>query len=429
MDERMRWSSERAFVFATAAAAVGLGNMWRFPYMAGENGGGAFILAYLISIVVLGFPIMLMEFGAGRTVQGSPVATFRDKHPHAAIFGWIVVLLTGIIMSYYLVITGWTLGYSVDSILGQLSSFEDFSAQYNSLWYFLVVVAVTTGVLVGGLSGIEQKANYLMPVLIVIIIGLSIYGLTMEGSREALRFLFSPDFSALTKFEIWFFAVGQAFYSLAIGQGYLITYGSYLPEKVNLPRAAGAVTGVETGIALLAGLMIFPMVFTFGLSPDEGSELAFNTMPVVFNEVQFGGILGTVFFTLFFLAALSSCIAGMKVVVTTIREEFKLTNTKAVFAAMTPVFLLGIPSALSFSPLEVMLGERPFLEVVDMFAATQIVVTCGVVGAAIIAWMIPRESLLESIGENRQRSVSWMIFIGRYLPVPVLIISIIRLFL
>ncbi len=429
MNERMRWSSERAFVFATAAAAVGLGNLWRFPYMAGENGGGAFILAYLIAIIVLGFPIMLMEFGAGRTVQGSPVATFRDKHPRTALFGWIVVLLTGIIMSYYLVITGWTLGYSVDSVLGQLSSFEDFSAQYNSLWYFLIVVVLTTGVLIGGLSGIEQKANYLMPVLIVIIIGLSIYGLTMEGSRDALRFLFSPDFGALTKFEIWFFAIGQAFYSLAIGQGYLITYGSYLPEKVNLPRAAGTVAGVETGIALLAGLMIFPMVFTFGLSPDEGSELAFNTMPVVFNQVQFGGILGAVFFTLFFLAALSSCIAGMKVVVTAIREEFTLTNTKAVIAAMMPVFLLGIPSALSFSPLEIMIGDRPFLEVVDMFAATQVVVTCGVVGAAIISWLIPRDSLLQSIGENRRRMVGWMIFIGRYLPIPVLIISLIRLFL
>lgn len=428
MDERMRWSSERAFVFATAAAAVGLGNLWRFPYMAGENGGGAFILAYLISIVVLGFPIMLMEFGAGRTVQGSPVATFRDKHPRAAIFGWIVVILTSIIMSYYLVITGWTLGYSVNSILGQLSSFEDFSSQYNSLWYFIIVVVLTTVVLIGGLSGIEQKANYLMPVLIVIIVGLSMYGLTMEGSREAMRFLFSPDFGALSKPEIWVFAIGQAFYSLAIGQGYLITYGSYLPEKVNLPRATGAVTGIETGIALLAGLMIFPMVFTFNLSPDEGSELAFNTMPVVFNRIQFGGILATVFFTLFFLAALSSCVAGMKVVVTAIREEFKLSNARAVIVGMIPVFLLGVPSALSFSPLEIMLGSRPFLEVVDLFAATQIVVTCGVIGAAIISWLIPRENLLASIGEDKKRMVAWMIFIGRYLPAPVLIISLIRLF-
>ncbi len=427
MDERMRWSSERAFVFATAAAAVGLGNMWRFPYMAGEHGGGAFILAYLVSIVLLGFPIMLMEFGAGRTVEGSPVATFREKHRWTAIFGWIVVILTGIIMSYYLVITGWTLGYSVNSITGQVSAFENFSEQYNSLWYFIIVVVITTLVLIGGLSRIEQKTNYLMPVLIAIIVGLTIFGLTMKGSGQALRFLFSPDFSALAKPGIWVFAVGQAFYSLAVGQGYLITYGSYLPKKVNLPRSAAVITGVETGIALLAGMMIFPVVFTYGLAPDEGSELAFNTMPVAFDNMRYGGLLGSLFFTLFFLAALSSCIAGMKVVVTAIREEFKLTNKKAVFASMIPVFLLGILSALSFTPVELSLAGRPFLEVVDLFAATQVVVLCGVIGAGIIAWLIPRESLVVSLGIKNRLMINWIIFIGRYLPIPVLVFSILRL--
>lgn len=427
MDLRKKWSSERAFIFATAAAAVGLGNMWRFPYMAGEHGGGAFIIAYLISIVVLGLPIMLMEFGAGRTVEGSPVATFRKKHRRATIFGWIVVILTGIIMSYYFVITGWTLGYSVDSIIGQTSSFENFSAQYNSLWYFIIVTVLTALVLIGGLESIERNTKYLMPVLIVIIIAMSIFGLTMKGSGEALRFLFTPDYSAFSKPGIWIIAIGQAFYSLAIGQGYLITYGSHLSDKVNLPRSTAIIAGVETGVALLAGLMIFPIVFSYGLTPDEGSELAFNTMPVAFANMRFGGLIGTLFFTLFFLAALSSCIAGMKVVVTAIKEEFKINDKKAVFAGMIPVFLLGIFSALSFTPVKLTLAGRPFLEVVDLFAATQIVVISGVTGAAIIAWLIPLKSLVKATGVNRYM-VNYIIFIGRYLPIPVLIFSIIRMF-
>ncbi len=429
MQQRAKWSSERAFVFSTAAAAVGLGNLWRFPYMAGDNGGAAFIIAYLIAAVILGFPIMVLEIGVGRAAQGSPVRTFRRYHRLAPLFGWVVVGLTGIILSYYLVITGWTLGYAARSVTGRLVGFEEFTAGYISLWLFFVVAIVAAGVLVRGVEGIEKTTTVLMPVLIVIVIGLAAFGLTQAGAGEAMRFMFSPDFGALASPSMWLFAFGQAFYSLAVGQGYLITYGSHLPDKVNLPRAAGSVAVIETAIALLAGLMIFPMVFTVGLAPDEGSELAFNTLPRVFEVIPGGAVLGAVFFVLFFLAALSSCIAGLKVVVTAVKEEFALSQARAVVATIVPVVVLGVPSALSFTPVQLSLAGRPFLEVVDLFAATQIVVASGIIGGALISWLVPRERLVEKMGVTHEGAAWWMITAARYLPIPVLILLLVTLVL
>lgn len=412
----LRWSSTRAFILSTSAAAIGLGNLWRFPYLAGENGGGAFILAYLIAVVAIAVPIMILEIGAGKFVLGSPVATFRAVHPRASIVGWLVVLLTVIITSYYLVITGWTLGYAADSVRGAVSPFEEFTSGYASLWYFLVVSVLVAGVLLAGLAGIERLATYLVPILLVAVVVLVVYGFTLEGRGEAVRFMFAPDFARLAEPQLWLLAVGQAFYSLAIGQGYLITYGSYLPLDVNVPRASIIVAMVETSVALLAGLMIFPLVFAFDLQPDEGTQLAFNTLPRAFNSLGPGIVLAAVFFPLLFLAAFSSSIAGMKVVVNAVQEEMRLTARQAVLVTFAVLTVLGIPSALSFGPVELSMFGTPFIEVVDRVGATQIVVASGLIGATLFAWFVPRERFEDALHDWRLPWARVVVGVGRVVP-------------
>ena len=417
--QRGEWSSERAFVLSTAAAAVGLGNLWRFPYMAGENGGAAFVLAYLVALVVVGMPVMILELTGGRFGRGGPIATFRRIHPRAALVGWLVVGLTTLIVSYYLVITGWTLGYALLSFTGDFPTFGDFTEGYASVWYFVAVLVLTAGLLLFGLAGIEKKALFTMPLLLAVILGLAIFGLTFgEGRSEAASFLLDPDFTMLASPTLWLLAFGQAFYSLAVGQGYLITYGSYLPKRVNVPRAAGTIAVIETSVALLAGWMIFPLVFAMGLAPDEGSELAFNTLPRAFDDIPLGTAVGILFFVLFFTAAFSSCIAGLKVVVTAVREELNLAHRKAVLLAALGAGVLGIPSALSFTPMELTLFGEPVLDVMDALAATQVVVICGVAGAGVISWLLPQKRLLAKLGTLWVGPALGVIWVARLLFIP-----------
>jgi neurotransmitter:Na+ symporter, NSS family len=421
----IRWSSERMFIFATIGAAVGLGNLWRFPYLAGENGGAAFILAYLVAVLLFGIPLMILEIGAGRAERGGPIRALRKIWSKAGIFGWLVVLLTLLIMSYYFVITGWTLGYAVNSYRGSLQSFAEFTTGYASLGYFAVVFIITSIIVAVGVKAIEWLAKIMVPLLIVIVLLLTAYSLTLPGRSEALAFLFNPDFSMLTSPTLWLLAFGQAFYSLAVGQGYLITYGSFLEHDVNVPRSTGFIALFETTAALVAGVMIFPIVFSFGLDPGEGTELAFNALPLALQQMPFGGIVAILFFSLFFLAAISSCVAGMEVVKTAAREEFELSNLKATLVAFLPALPLGILSALSFTPTAVELFGRPFLEVLDLFAANQIVVISGITAGAIIGWNISKVETAQGFGFQWRRLGWWTVLVARFLPIPAAILLLV----
>ncbi len=422
---RSKWSSEKAFVLATAAAAVGLGNVWRFPYIAGENGGAAFIIAYIFAVLALGIPLMIVEISAGNIKKGGPVRTFRAMNKKMAFFGWLVVGLTMIIMSYYLVITGWTLGYALESLTGNISSFEDFTSDYRSLFYFLIVCGFTAFIVARGVSAIEILNKIMMPLFLLIILVLTGYSLTLEGTGRALSFLFEPDMSSFLSPQLWVLAFGQAFYSLAVGQGYLITYGSFLPENINIPRSVSIVAIFETGVALIAGLMIFPLVFTFGLDPAGGADLAFTTLPIAFGNIPLGLILAIPFFWLFFLAAISSCIAGMEVVKTSMREELRLTHKWATVASFLPILPLGILAALSFTPADLSFMGRPFLEVLDMFAANQVVIALGLIGGAIISWSVSPSLIINQFSNNFRRYASHTLRATRYLWVIVLLILII----
>ena len=399
-----------------AAAAVGLGNLWRFPYMVGENGGGAFVLAYLLALVVVALPVMMLEVAAGRLAQGSVVGTYRQVNRFGTVYGWLVVLLTTAITSYYLVITGWTLGYAVDAVRFAVVPFEEFTSGYASVWWSLAVGGLATLVLIRGVTAIEALSKVLMPVLFVMIVGLVIYGSTLDGWAQARSFMFDADFSRWASPGLWLFAFGQAFYSLAIGQGYLATYGSFIPRRTHVPRATLVVAGTETTIALLAGWMIFPFVFTFGFEPDAGSQLAFGTLPLVFDEMAAGPYLAIGFFGLFFAAAFSSCLAGMKVVVAAVSEELRLGDFKAVIAVGLLLMVLGIPSALSFSPVELTVAGMPFLDFMDQFGGTNVVVSSGVIGAGLLCWFLPRPRIKYALG-SKSRWWEYRVFlVGRALP-------------
>ncbi|MEX1026909.1 MAG: sodium-dependent transporter, partial [Candidatus Paceibacterota bacterium] len=252
--------------------------------------------------------------------------------------------------------------------------------------------------------------------------------LTLPGAGEAITFLFNPDLSAFARPSLWLIAFGQAFYSLAVGQGYLITYGSFLPAKTKVPRAAIFVGLVETSFAIIAGLMIFPLVFTVGLDPAEGTRLAFEALPHAFGFISFGAVLAVLFFWLFFLAAFSSCVAGMEVIKTAFKEEWNLSGRHATFISFLLVFPLGTLAALSFSPLKLTLWGRPFLEVLDLFAANQIVVVSAIVGGAIITWLLPRATLIENLGTEWKRTAWWIITVVRYLPIAALILALLTWF-
>ncbi len=413
---RAQWSSEPAFIFSMAAAAVGLGNIWRFPYMVGENGGGAFILAYLICVVVVALPLMLLEVSAGRLQKGNVVRTFARIGRAGQAYGWLVVLLTVMITSYYLVITGWTLGYAISALRFSVQPFDDFTSGYNSVWFFLAVTVAATALLIKGVGAIERYANVMMPLLLLMILTVAGIGMTMQGWAEARAFMFEPDMARLAEPGLWFAALGQAFFTLAIGQGYLITYGSFIPAKTHVPRASLTVAGFETGVALLAGAMIFPFVFTYGFDPGTGSQLAFDTLPRVFEEMPSGAWLAILFFGLFFAAAFSPCLAGLKVIIAAISEEFGMSHRRAVVGVGMLMVLLGLPSALSFSPIALTIAGEPVLDYVDRVGGTNTVIASSVIGAGLFCWLVPRPQISDALGA-RSRWWSMRIYIvGRTLP-------------
>lgn len=417
---RGQWSSEPAFVFSMAAAAVGLGNLWRFPYLVGEYGGGGFVLAYLLALVVICLPLMYLEVAAGRLAQGNTVHTFRQVHRSGAWYGWFVVGLTVVITSYYLVITGWTLGYATDAVRDDVKVFEEFSEGFASVGYFVAIIVLAALLLVRGLTALETFSKLLMPLLLVLIVGMVVTASGTEGWEQAKAFLLHADFSAWRDPQLWVIAFGQGFYSLAIGQGYLVTYGSYIPRKTHVPRACLVVGVTETSIAILAGWMIFPFVFTHGLDPAEGSQLAFSTLPRVFEGMPAGLPLAIAFFGLFFVAAFSSSLAGLKVIVSATAEEFRLREVHAVLLVALVMLVLGLPSALSFTPVGVSIGDMPFLDWVDQNVGGQVVLFSGIFGAGFVCWLVRPERVQDALG-TPSRWWAWRIYlVGRWLPFVVL---------
>ena len=355
MSSRDGFSSKFGIIAAAAGSAVGLGNIWRFPYILGENGGGAFLLIYLLFIFAIGVPVMLSELIIGRRAQKSIFGAFKvlaPKHGFFQIVGIIGVVTAFLILSFYSVVAGWTVEYIVlalgnnlvDKTPAQLAElFTDFS---NSIWrpifYLIVFMSLTAAVVMGGIkNGIEKYAKILMPLLLVIIIVLCLKSLSLNGSSEGLLFLFQPDFSKIT-WNVVLVALGQAFFSLSIGMGTIATYGSYVKKKENLLQTAVSVSFIDTLIAVLAGVAIFPAVFAFGIQPDAGPGLVFVTLPNIFNQMVGGYFFSVAFFTLLVIAALTSSVSLLEVVVAYFTEELGLKRKQATFLGSFLMIVLGI---------------------------------------------------------------------------------------
>ncbi|NQS97404.1 MAG: sodium-dependent transporter [candidate division Zixibacteria bacterium] len=364
MEAREQWGTKIGFILAATGSAIGLGNIWKFPFITGMYGGAAFVLAYIVCIALIGFPVMIIEFAIGRKTQRNPVGAFEKLAPGTPWFlaGGLGVAAGFVILSYYSVVAGWTLGYVFMAIADVFKNFTkpaeagDYFANFaaNPLFTIgthLAFMALCVFVVIKGVKGgIERFSKIMMPVLLSIIIVLMIRGLTLPGAEKGLSFLFLPDFSKLNGTTV-LVALGHAFFTLSLGMGTMLTYGSYLSRRDNIISSAVTIVILDTGIALMAGVAIFTAVFAHGLAPDQGSALIFHVLPTVFPKIPGGYIFGIMFFFLLLIAALTSGISLLEVVIAYFVDEKGWSRRKATLVFGGIIFAMGVPSALSHGPL------------------------------------------------------------------------------
>ncbi|SHJ29143.1 neurotransmitter:Na+ symporter, NSS family [Dethiosulfatibacter aminovorans DSM 17477] len=435
--KRDHWGSKIGFIMAAAGSAVGLGNIWKFPYTAGENGGGAFVFIYLIFIVLIGFSVMLTEFALGRRRQLAAVGAFKSEDRRWTFVGIIGVLSGFLIMGFYPVVGGWALAYIFKVTGGLLntpeligSTFEGFITNpvIPLVWMVAYLVMNIAIVSKGISSGIEKAGKVLMPLLFVILIIIALKGLTLPNSFEGVKFLFKPDFSKMTG-KVVLAALGQAFFSLSLGMGCMITYGSYLEKKENLVSTTGVITAMDTGVALLAGLAMFPAMFAFGIAPTEGPGLVFVVVPALFAEM---GGLGTIFATLFFVAltvaALTSSVSLLEVVTSYLIDEKKFTRMRAVVSASSVMVVLCILSSLSLGGLGPQLFGKGAFDVFDLLTDKIFLALGGMLICIFAGWRIKKEDLFNEITNGGTLKYGflnfWYLLVKYVIPVTILVVAV-----
>lgn len=443
------WSSKLTFVLATAGAAVGLGNLWRFPFITGENGGAAFILIYLVCVFLIGVPIITAEITIGRMGHMSPIGAARAiiKRQKVSRFWMIVGYLSLAVpffgFTYYSVVAGWSLNYAVEAGLG---SFDGFSSQSSGTWFKAFsakpwhsillqgLVILTTAYVVGrGIkNGIEKAVKIMMPALFIMLVLMMVYGMFSGGFGQAVEFLFTPDFSEITA-TTFMLALGQAFFSVGVGVGFMMTYGAYLPAAADIPKNAVVIAGVDTLVALLAGLAIFPIVFASGLSPSQGPGLVFITMPVAFGGMAFGSILGAVFFLLLFVAAFTSTIAMLEPIISYMEERFDRARPILAFSAAALVWAVGIFPALSngvladIRPLEFIpaLADRDIFGAFDFFVASILIPVNALMISLFAGWVIHVTAFKKEMHQTPDLLfATWRVLIKFLAPLAVLAITV-----
>lgn len=441
-----QWGSRLGFILATMGSAIGLGNIWRFSYVAGDNGGGAFLLVYIAAVLLIGLPLMLAELALGRHGRGDVVQAFARAAPRhglaARIWPAIALLLVAgavLILSYYAVIAGWTMRYFVDYLLSPFATTEgppDHAAAFAAFiahpwapvaWQAGFMALTIAVVLLGVRGGIEALNRFLLPVLGLIVIGLALYSLSLPGAMAGVRFLFAPDWSALAEPGIYLAALGQAFFSLGLSMGVMTTYGGYLARTHRLPGAAATVAGGDTLFALIAGLAIFPAVFALGMAPSQGPTLAFVVLPQVFGRMPGGELFGLLFFALLAAAALTSAISLLEVAVSFFVRRFALARSHAAIALGLATFLLGVPSALGFGLLDhVQIAGRGILDAVDTATSALLLPLAGIAFAVLAGWVWPRATALaETDLAGHPLAGAWRILL-RFVAPAVIVVILLR---
>lgn len=408
---REHWGNRLGFILAAAGSAVGLGNIWKFPYITGENGGAAFIIIYLLCILLIGLPVLIAEILLGRYGQKGPVSALRDyakknKKLWTAA-GWLFFLTGFIILGYYNVIAGWSLGYVVETVSGKIAGFQstnDATVHFGNrvsdpawilFWHFIFVVLGGVVVYFGVKKGIEKLSRLLMPVFFLILLFLVFWGISLDGSGKGLEFLFHPDWSTVT-FKTVLIALGHAFFTLSVGMGVMLTYGSYLEKDDNMIFCGSMIVILDTLIALMAGLAIFTSVFGMGFDPAGGPGLVFNVLPAVFSIMPGGGIFSFLFFTLLSIAALTSTISILEMLVATLLDESRFSRHHVVIGVSALIFVFGIPAALSFGSWSgVTLFGKTVFDIMDYLSANILLPLGGLLIAVYVSWILPKAKVID----------------------------------
>ncbi|WP_300668158.1 sodium-dependent transporter [Desulfoluna sp.] len=413
VESRDQFGSRIGFILASAGSAVGLGNIWRFPFVAGENGGAAFVFIYLLLVFCIGMPVMLAEFVVGRRGQGDPVGSLRRVAGKLFTpLGGMGIVASMIILSFYAVVGGWTIKYTFDALIGALGTdVESAGAVFGAfvenpssvIFYQAIFMLGTYGVVARGIgNGIEKFCTIFMPILFLLLIVLAVRSVTLPGASEGLAFYLKPDFSKVNGATI-LAALGQAFFSLSIGIGVMLTYGSYFKKSEPLVSPAFQICFLDSFVALIAGLVIFPAVFAFGFEPGAGPGLTFVTLPAVFTKMPGGSLFAVLFFFLLVIASLTSSMSLLEVISAYFVDERKWSRRKATLVVACFTFLLGIPSAISLGG-GLNIGGKSFLDAMD-FVASNVIMPLGGMGFALLTgWVLHTMAREELSGPDGQPS-------------------------
>ncbi len=416
---RENWSSRTGFILAAAGSAVGLGNIWKFPYLAGKYGGGAFLFAYFILVYTIVKAVMLSEIAIGRAAQKNVVGAFATlKAKKFKVIGYLGVSAAFMILSFYSVVAGWTLHYTGQMASGALSGLgsDELGGLFGSfitdmtlpIIYHAIFMTVVVYIVIRGIKGgIEKISTFLMPVLLILVLVLIARGLMLPGASKGLEFYLIPDWSQLSNPELWSAALGQAFFSLSLGMGTMLTYGSYLSKKENLPSVSISVSLIDTGIAFLAGLLVLPAVFAFGFDNSAGPGLTFITLPAVFDQMVGGQFFGTLFFVLLALAALTSAISILEVLVAYVTEEFGVSRCKATSCIGFLVFLVGITCSYSLGPWsEFKVFGYGMFDLLDKTSSNILLPLGGLLIAIFVGWT-NNDDMMKEITNNGKVDFWW----------------------
>jgi len=437
-----QWSSRWAFILAATGSAVGLGNIWKFPYITGANGGGAFVIVYLICIAIIGIPIMMAEVMLGRRGRQSPINSMlslskeEGSHKGWQIVGWSGMIAGFLILSYYSVIAGWALAYVFRAATGMFTgaTAEGIEGIYNELvsdperllaWHTLFMVMTMVVVARGVRSGLEQAVRFLMPALFVILLILVGYAMSTGSFMDGIRFLFTPDFSKISKAGI-LIALGHAFFTLSLGMGAIMIYGSYMTDDASIAKTSFAVAIADTLVALLAGMAIFPIVFAYGLEPGAGPGLIFKTLPLAFGQMPGGPFFGMLFFILLVFAAWSSSISLIEPLVAWLVENHNMNRVTASVMSGIFAWLLGIATIFSFNLMSgVKLFGKTFFDLLDFLTANIMLPLGGLFIAIFATWVMSRESSrdeLALVGKAEPVYFIWY-FLTRFItPIAVIVV-------
>lgn len=434
---RGQWASSFGFIMAAAGSAVGLGNIWRFPYLTGQNGGAAFVVIYLLCVVLIGVPVLMNEMALGRMTGKSTIGTFKAtgaKPLWMLLGGVLAILVSFFVLSYYTVIAGWTVGYMATSLVNAPIPFKEFIATPSYVIPLTGLAMIVTIVIVlGGISGGIEKANkILMPALFVLLIITIIRSLTLEGAGAGVEYYLIPDFSKITGMTV-LKALTQAFFSLGVGWGIMITYGSYLPKNQSIASSSVWVGVMDTSVALLGGMMVFPAVFAFGQDPGSGPTLVFEVLANIFPQMPLGNFAGAIFYLLLFFAAITSTISMVEVVGSWLIDSRNWSRKKATWTVGIMAFVVGIPSALSngssdlFSGVQ-LFGQTGVLNIMDHVFGTVSMLIVVLTTCLYTGWVIDTNKVVDEINEGSPYfkttvlASGWKFFIRYVCPVIILLV-------